>query len=468
MHPMKFKHLRSGFLALALALAVGVPSPAVAVVSSTTSRVAFAGDGVSTAFATGFYFLANADLTVILRSSTGVETTQTITTHYTVSGAGNPAGGTVTMVTAPASGATLTIIRTPPLTQLTDLVANDPLPAETVEQTLDKQMMVEQRTRDLVDRKFGVADTVPTVPAALNKTAAERASQFLSFDSSGNLTVASGTGTDSALRTDLASTTAGKGASLVSIEDAAGAYTGTTLEVALTEVVTKANTQTITGAKTFSAAATFDATVNANAASAIVAEGTTADAFETTLSFVDPTADNTITFPNETGTVVTNLAASLKPLTSDTVQATTSGTAFSFTGIPSWVKRITIMFSGVSLSGTDLLLVELGDSGGFEGSGYVASAARLPNAAATAVASSGGGFIMYSNAAADVVSGAMTLTLIDAATNTWVSEHAGKASTTIALTGGGNKSLSATLDRLRITRSIADTFDAGSVNILYE
>ena len=72
-------------------------------VSSTTSKVSYTGNGVTTAFAVPFYFLEAADLQVILRSSAGVETVQALTTNYTVAGAGVSSGGTVTMLTAPAA-----------------------------------------------------------------------------------------------------------------------------------------------------------------------------------------------------------------------------------------------------------------------------------------------------------------------------------------------------------------------------
>jgi ABC-type nitrate/sulfonate/bicarbonate transport system substrate-binding protein len=95
-------------------------------ISTTTNRASFAGNGSTTAFATGFKFFANSDLTVILVvDSTGVETTKTITTHYTVADAGVDAGGTVTMVTAPAVGETLVIVRAQAYTQGLDLVEND-------------------------------------------------------------------------------------------------------------------------------------------------------------------------------------------------------------------------------------------------------------------------------------------------------------------------------------------------------
>lgn len=122
-------------------------------ISSTTSRVSFAGNGSTTVFSFPYYFLDDADLVVILRvDSTGVETTKTITTHYTVTGAGDDAGGEVTMLTAPASGETLIIYRDPSVIQETDLAENDSLPAETVEETFDRGVMIAQRLKNRLDR----------------------------------------------------------------------------------------------------------------------------------------------------------------------------------------------------------------------------------------------------------------------------------------------------------------------------
>lgn len=142
-------------------------------VSTTNNRVSYSGNGVTTAFSFPNKFLSNSDLVVILRvTATGVETVKTITTHYTVTGAGEASGGTVTMVTAPAVGETLTIYRDPSKTQTTDLVENDSLPAETVETTLDKLTMLSQRQQDLVDRSVRLTDGFsssfnPKLPALL-------------------------------------------------------------------------------------------------------------------------------------------------------------------------------------------------------------------------------------------------------------------------------------------------------------
>lgn len=127
-------------------------------VNTTTSRVAYAGNGSTTVFAIPFYFLSSSDLTVIRTASTGAQTTLVLNTDYTVSGAGVPAGGSVTCTVAPAVGQSLVIFRDPAATQLTDYQPNDPFPAETHERALDKLTMIAQRLKDLVTRSFTLSD----------------------------------------------------------------------------------------------------------------------------------------------------------------------------------------------------------------------------------------------------------------------------------------------------------------------
>lgn len=128
-------------------------------VPSITSRVTYAGDGGSVAFPVSFYFLANADLVVLLVDADGISTTQVLNTDYTLTGAGVEAGGTVTMLTAPPSGYTLIIYRDPAVTQLTDYAPNDPFPAETHERALDRLTMISQRNRELVTRAIRLSDS---------------------------------------------------------------------------------------------------------------------------------------------------------------------------------------------------------------------------------------------------------------------------------------------------------------------
>lgn len=129
-------------------------------VSSSVNKVSYAGNGSTTVFSVGFYFFVDSDLLVVLRDSDGIETIKTLTTDYTVTGAGNPAGGSITMNVAPASGETLVIAREVPLTQQTDYLANDPFPAETHERALDKLTMAVQQIQEQVDRsaKLPISD----------------------------------------------------------------------------------------------------------------------------------------------------------------------------------------------------------------------------------------------------------------------------------------------------------------------
>jgi hypothetical protein len=131
-------------------------------VSSSTNRASYSGNGSLATFAYGFKVFDQSDLTVILRAANGTETVQTITTHYTVTGVGSASGGNVVFGTAPASGVTVVIIREQPLTQGLDLVPNDPFPAQSLEESLDKLTFVDQRLSESIDRAltFSVGDFV--------------------------------------------------------------------------------------------------------------------------------------------------------------------------------------------------------------------------------------------------------------------------------------------------------------------
>lgn len=158
-------------------------------VSSTTARVSYSGNGTTVAFAVPFYFLADSHLLVVLRSSTGVETTQALTTNYTVTGAGVSSGGTVTMTVAPASGVTLVISRNTPYTQATDLLPNDRLPAESLEQALDKLTMLAQQLDETSDRSIKFPLTDSTSLSSQLPASADRAGKYLKFTSTGAVTV---------------------------------------------------------------------------------------------------------------------------------------------------------------------------------------------------------------------------------------------------------------------------------------
>lgn len=143
--------------------------------------------------------------------------------------------------------------------------------------------------------------------------------------------------------------------------------------------------------------------------------------------------------------------------------ATTSGTSIDFTGIPSWVTEIEILFNAVTLSGTDNLAVQIGDSGGIETTSYVGTSILVDNAGNSQATSSTSQYpVLATNG---VISGRFVLTAVDAGRLTWVESHAGKFATTHAIFGGGNKTLSAGLTSVRVKSSGTDTFTAGSLNI---
>lgn len=175
----------------------------------------------------------------------------------------------------------------------------------------------------------------------------------------------------------------------------------------------------------------------------------------------------TVTVPDKSGTMAmigdsSNLGT---PVNS------TSGTQIDFTGIPSWVREITVTLSDVSTSGaTDYLVLQIGDSGGVETTSYISTFSHIINGATTATVESrtdsfGFGFID----AASAYHGAITLSLLNASTNMWVCHGvlSSIGSGIVIVHSAGRKALSATLDRVRVTTVSGRTFDGGQINIIY-
>ena len=174
-------------------------------VTSTNQKVQFNGNGSTTVFAYNFKIFASSDLSVILRSAAGTETVQQLTTNYTVSGVGEASGGNVTMGTAPASGTTLTILRVQPNLQGLDLVPNDPFPAGSMEDALDKLTFMVQTHDEEIGRSIKASKTNVIADSEFTVSATDRANKLFSFDSSGNLSIAQELGT---YRGDWAASTA--------------------------------------------------------------------------------------------------------------------------------------------------------------------------------------------------------------------------------------------------------------------
>jgi len=171
-----------------------------------------------------------------------------------------------------------------------------------------------------------------------------------------------------------------------------------------------------------------------------------------------------------TSGTITSSTGTTYPIVSGTAQATTSGTSIDFTGIPSWVKRITLMLSGVSTSGTSNWLIQLGTASGVENTGYLGVGTFL--GATTSGSNYTAGFGLLIGGATHVLHGMFTIAQLSSSANTWT------CSGSLGGTGGaagyiysttGAKSLTTTLNRVRLTTvNGTDTFDAGSVNIMYE
>ena len=159
----------------------------------------------------------------------------------------------------------------------------------------------------------------------------------------------------------------------------------------------------------------------------------------------------------------------LYPIVSGTAVASTSGTSINFTDIPSWVKRITIMFQAISLNGSSIPMVQIGAGTTPETTGYLGSVSSITTGVATE--SSTTGFKVFtsgSGAAATTISGAMTITLLTGSswivTGTTARTDAAQSSVLAY-----SKTITGTLGVVRITSvNGTDTFDAGSINLIYE
>jgi len=153
-------------------------------------------------------------------------------------------------------------------------------------------------------------------------------------------------------------------------------------------------------------------------------------------------------------------------ITSGTAVASTSGTSIDFTGIPSWVKRITVMLNGVSTNGSSIVQLQLGTSSGITTSGYNSTSGSFTSATPSVITLSTGFSPISGGASSDVRYGVFVF--INVSSNIWVGTGQVAVGSYFGF-GSGQINLSGTLDRIRITTvNGTDTFDAGSINILYE
>ena len=441
-------------------------------ISTTTATKQYSGDGSTVSFPTVFKFLANADVQITHRDSSGTETVWVEDTQYTLTGAEVSSGGTVTVKTSPtdytpASGETLTIERVTAETQGTDYPEGGAFPAAAHETALDRLTMLAQQATAKIARalKFPVTDASTLSSEIPNSS--DRASKFLAFDSSGGPIASTGPTGDSSIpvssyietllgdadaETARGSLNFAKGADIDSATALVLGTDGNYFDVAGTTTITSINTWNVGDIVRLH----FDdvLTLTHHATNLFLPNGgnnitTKAD---DEAEFVEYAAGQwrCINYTREDGPAPrgSNITAS-------------GNTAFNWTGIPAGTRRITIAFAGISLSGTDNIIVQIGDAGGIETGSYISTAST-----GTTFVNSTVGFIMRVASAAGIVSGHMVLTQLD--DTEWVSSHAVKTLTTAGSVGGGDKSLSATLDRVRVTRTGTDTFDAGNIVAYYE
>lgn len=189
-------------------------------------------------------------------------------------------------------------------------------------------------------------------------------------------------------------------------------------------------------------------------------QGHTSGSGNVTLQSPNTNSDFTVTVPTGTGT--------LPLMRLETAVASTSGTSIDFTSIPSWAKRITVMLSGVSTNGSSDILIQLGDAGGFENTGYVSTAGFAGGTNSAGSTTSTSGFVLTVGlTAANVFN--CNVSICNISPNSWVESFSGFYSGSSGAFGGGTKTLSDTLTQIRITTvNGTAAFDAGTINILLE
>lgn len=166
-------------------------------ISSTTVKNSYSGNGTLDTFNYTFKVFADADIQVIIRDASATETVKTLTTHYTVTGAGSASGGTIVFTAGNIPNATETVVirRASPQTQAIDYIANDPFPAESHEEGLDRSMMAIQQLQEEIDRsiKLSRTNTMTSTEFAVGST--DRAGKIFGFDDNGELVVSQELGT---------------------------------------------------------------------------------------------------------------------------------------------------------------------------------------------------------------------------------------------------------------------------------
>jgi len=368
--------------------------------------------------------------------------------HVFATVAGSPAtftwvnSTTIQMDAAPANGATVRVYRQTPLTApLVDFTDGATLVAVDLDTNARQSIYTQQELDDsLVE---GLAGVIPNGDKGDITTSV--GGTVWTIDSGAVVEAKIGTGAVVEAKIGTGAVVEAKiGTGAVSAAKiASGAFTNSTSSTSTTTIATPNSVKTA-----------YDLANTAN---------TTAGTANTTANAALPKAGGTMTG-------VITYAAAQPRLVRETAVATTSGTSVSFTSIPSWVKRFTVLLDNVSVTGTDNLLIQLGDSGGFETTGYNSTTEYMTYTPTVAVGgfSSTSGIIVTAGSPINLPSGSVVFNNISG--NRWIAtgqNNFSNLNTTLGWTVG-EKTLSDTLDRVRIALTGTDSFDSGSVNIMYE
>lgn len=394
-------------------------------VSTTESRIGYNGNGATTAFAFPYRFLVSADLVVTLVRADTTQVVQTLNTDYTVTGAGDDAGGTVTMVVPPATGQQLVIVRDVPLTQETDYISGDPFPAESHETALDKLTMISQRLNNLISRSIRLSDADLLVSSTILPSPIANAT--LVWNATGTAIVngvGSGefVGLSPYMEVVLGSVDSAE--ALTNLGAAADA-----------EVVKLTGAQTIADVKTFSAEP------------------------------VIPTATLDTSPVRKEQIAPATLAPTLfVPATA--VELSSSATATLSGSVPSWARELLVVLDSASSTSTGNMSIVLGDSGGVETTGYFGTV--LVIGGTTSSLSSGFPLTAVSTATSEW-SGTAKFRRIDSGGNSyWVMEsmvgrNDASAAPNICI---GRKQLSGALTTVVLNASVG-TFDGGRAQLFW-
>jgi hypothetical protein len=409
-----------------------------------------------TSFTIPFEFFDDSDVNIYVD---GVLKTEGV--DYTLAGGDGSTGTATIIVTGAFGGSTVIIVRRIALERVTDFTAGADINRAALNQQLDSLVAIAADLDDRIDRSIHIPDSDPADITFELPVKSERASKYLAFGADGGVAVTSGTSSDIIVST-FAETF---------LDDASGTAVLNTLGVTSTPaelnildgVTSNASELNLLDGKTLSGSDAVIITGTAGASGQVAQWNADGDV----VGYTIPTA---VQATWEAGTNTTESLVSpakvkaaideQRSIHEDGEDATTSGTAHNFTGIPAGINEIDILLDSVSASGTNDFLIQIGTGGSPTTTGYFSSSTNFgTNVTATS------GFAIRTAVAANTFTVLMQLRRIPGS-NKWVSVHTGGTDGLSSLLAGtGYVTLAGVLDNIRLRTSISDTFDAGTWSI---